>query len=369
MQRQFKHLLSSLTLFVAALSISGAAQAADPTQTPAPTLSTTPITLSIAGTLTSGTGGVNLPAGLIVTLHIARPGPGGRLPAEVLKRDAPLAADNGYRFDNIVAAPGDIAFITTTFEGVTQGSPLVQLPNDQQSLNLSATLYAPTSDPAVLTLLRAQHILDFLPNKTLQVLATHTYKNTSDRLYISKDKTSAGLPISVVIPLPIGARAIAFNTQPPARFMVGGDPNAPVVQDTKPVLPGQSHEIVFSYQVPFEGSAPIDQDYPYSTTTLEILVPDDSRAVINDAIFTKAADTKLNPNRPYTQYLLKTPLKAGDRVKYTLTQTQQPLPVAQQDTTVNIGGIVIVALALILLAGIGLYVAMRRPPRNRKNPR
>ncbi|MCC7446014.1 MAG: hypothetical protein IT324_01295 [Anaerolineae bacterium] len=367
MQRQFTRLFVPFILLIAALPLSSIARAADPT----PTLSTTPITLSVTGSLTSGTGGVKLPAGLVVTLHIARPGPGGRLPAEILKRDVPLAADNSYRFDNIIAAPGDIAFITTTFEGVTQGSPLIQLPNEQNTLNLSATLYAPTNDPAVLTLLKAQHILDFLPNKTVQVLATHTYKNTSDRLYLSKGKTAAGLPVSVVIPLPVGARAIAFNTQPPARFAVGGDPNTPVVQDTKPVLPGQAHEIVFSYQVPFEGSAPIDQDYPYSTAALEILIPDDSRAAINDAIFTTAANTTLNPKRPYTQYLLKAPLKAGDRVKYTLTQVAQPLPVAQPEapSTANIGGIVIAVLVLILLAGIGLYVATRRTSPSRKKPR
>jgi len=365
LQRQLTRLFVPFVLLIAALPLSSIARAADPT----PTLSTTPIILRVTGTVASGTGGVSLPAGLVVTLHIARPGPGGRLPAEILKRDAPLAPDNSYRFDNIVAAPGDIAFITTTFEGVTQGSPLVQLPNEQNTLTLSATLYAPTSDPAALTLLKAQHILDFLPNKTVQVLATHTYKNTSDRLYISQDKTSAGLPVSVVIPLPIGARAIAFNTQPPARFAVGGDPNAPVVQDTKPVLPGQAHEIVFSYQVPFEGSAPIDQDYPYSTAALEILVPDDAKATINDAAFTKAADTTLNPKRPYTQYVLKTPLKAGDRVKYTLTQAAQPLPAARPDTTGNVGGIVIAMLALILLLGIGLYVATRRATPSRKKPR
>ena len=81
------------------------------------------------------------------------------------------------------------------------------------------------------------------------------------------------------------------------------------------------------------------------------------------------AYTALNPNRPYTQYLLKTPLKAGERVKYTLTQAQQPVPAAQPDTTANIGGIVIAGLVLVLLGGIGLYVGMQRTPRNRKKPR
>src|SRR5438477_221103 len=83
----------------------------------------------------------------------------------------------------------------------------------------------------------------------VQVLATYHYKNLGDRLYLSKDRTTNGFPVSVHVPLPIGAQAIAFNSPAASRFAVGGDPNAPVVQDTKPVIPGQTDQIVFPYQM------------------------------------------------------------------------------------------------------------------------
>jgi hypothetical protein len=347
-------------------------RSAEPTATPpsSPTLSTTPVTLTVTGTVISGTAGVGIPAGLPVTLHVAHADRPGAFPTKTSKWDMALSADNTFHFENIPALPGDLAFVTATFQGVVQGSLLIPLANGQSSLSIPVTLYAPTSDSSVITLIRVQHILDFNTPGFMQVLATYDYKNVSDRLYLSDRKTEQSQPVSVEVPLPIGARAIAFSTQPLERFALGGNLNARIVQDTSPVLPGEVHEIIFSYQVPYVGGAPIDQDYPYATTTLEVLIPDDSHVTIGGSDFAQSPNTAINPNRPYTQYVLKAPLKAGARLVYMLGGVAQmataPIVQATGSATgaanqrgVQLGNALIAAGLFLVVMGVIIVVVWR----------
>src|SRR5258708_25131918 len=139
----------------------------------------------------------------------------------------------------------------------------------------------------------------------LQLLGTVYPHNQTFRLYVAQAKAASGLPISVTVPLPIGAGAVAFNQQ--TAFTLGGDINAPIVQDTQPIVPGKIHELLFSYQVPYLVGAPIDQDYPYNTAAISILIPDAARTGISnmrinatpvaaDQLVT-TANTSINPRR------------------------------------------------------------------------
>jgi hypothetical protein len=347
-------------------------------QAPTPTLSTTPITLTVTGTVTIGTPGISLPAGLPMTLRIARVRTPGGLPSEIFKRDATLDAGNTFRFENIPAMPGDIAFVTTTFEGVVQGTSLVTLANGQTTLDAPVTVYGATNDPTAISLINVQHVLDFKAGNVLQVLATHVYQNSSNRVYTSGAKTANGLPVSISIPLPVGARAIAFSTQPASRFVVGGDVNAPVIQDTRAILPGELQEVVFSYQVPYTNGALIDQDYVYNTTALQILIPNDIKVKITDGAVTGPPKTDkfqvtenrtVNPERVHTQYTLRSPLKMGERLVYTLSGAAQPARSAlerTEESQVTASVIVLVALAAILIVLGGVVLAVRQPARSRK---
>jgi len=115
--------------------------------TPAPTFSNVPITLTITGNVSSGTAGLNVPSGLQLTLHIAHPLPGAE-PSESVKQDTALAADGTFKYENVNALPGDIALVTTTFQGVLQGSTPVQLANGQNKLELGLTVYGSPRMPA-----------------------------------------------------------------------------------------------------------------------------------------------------------------------------------------------------------------------------
>ena len=362
-------ILISLVLFTALIGLSRPfpTLADGETATPQPTFSTTPIAPNVIGTVSSGTAGVTVPAGLPVTLHIFHPDAAGKL-TETVTQTMPLAPDNTFSFAKNSALPGDLAFVTMTFENATQGSTIAQFTDGQTEITLPVILYAETNDPSVISLIRVQHIIEPQPQKVLQILATYTFKNTGDRLYLSKEQTSTGKPISVKIPLPVGARAILFNNQTlqQTRFVIGGDLNFPVVQDTKAVLPGQTHEIIFSYQIPYSEGAPIDQDYPYNTASLEVLIPSDSSIKLVSDRFGSTINTTINATRPYVQYTLTAPLKAGDRLIYVLAGDATPVVLVKTPTTTTSSPVGIIILVAGIFATIWVVRAsMRRFIRER----
>ena len=342
------------------------AAADDPTATPAP------LRLTVTGAVASGTAGVTIPPGLPVSLHVFNPD--AAQTGETSRYQAILDADGTFRFPDIPARRDDLIFVSVVFEGVQQSSAIIALEPDSAMISIPLTLYAPTQDPNAITTVYVQHILDLRPGGLLQVLATHVYRNTGDRLYVTDQQTVDGRAISVSIPLPIGAVGVAFDA--PARFAVGGSPVAPVVQDTRPVWPGQAHEIVFSYQLPYARGALIDQDYPYSTEAVEILIPDDvgvrlvgGSPVVSSVVetprlasFTFAPDLSLNPARPYTRYRLEMPLRAGDRLVYTLDGGLPASPTPARIATSGSGMslIPLIMLAVALLAVVALAVIILR---------
>jgi hypothetical protein len=160
--------------------------------------------------------------------------------------------------------------------------------------------------------------------------------------------------------------------------VIGGDVNAPVIQDTRAVLPGEIQEVIFSYQIPYVNSALIDQDYVYTTSSLQILIPDDIKVKITDGAVTGppktdkfdiASNRTVSPDRLHTQYTLRSPLKIGERLVYTLSgvarPAQSPLERTQQ-AEVTASVIVLVGLAAILIVIGGVVLAVRQPARKRR---
>jgi hypothetical protein len=167
--------------------------------------------------------------------------------------------------------------------------------------------------------------------------------------------------------LPIGAGAVAFSNNLNNRFVVGGTLAAPVVQDTRPIMPGQPHEIIVSYQVPYDKGAPIDQDYPFITQMVEVLIPDDARVKLTGD-FAALPNISINPQRLYTQYNLTKPIPAGGRLIYTLegippVQPTAPSTAATSTTTAFSFLPLLLCTAGVVIAGIVVVAYLFRPRR------
>lgn len=362
-------LMASVAFFlIASVSLAHAQATTTPAPTllPTPTFATAPVTFIVTGRVSSGTAGVSVPAGLEFALNLVTTDAAGR--ANIQRQTGTLPADMVLRFNGVRAIPGTTIFLTTTFEGVTQGSLVTQVQNEQGPLDLPVTLYAGTTDATAITIVRAQQILEFQSGNVMQVLATYLLGNAGDRFYLSVEKNAQGGPLSVALPLPIGAGAVAFSNNLNNRFVVGGTLVAPIVQDTRPIMPGQPHEIIVSYQVPYDKGAPIDQDYPFITQMVEVLIPDDARVKLTGD-FAALPNISINPQRSYTQYNLTKPVAAGGRLVYTLegippAQATRPIA-ASNDTANNAFSLLplLICTAGMVIAGIVIVAFLFRPRR------
>jgi len=319
----------------------------------------TTFAIRVQGQITSGTAGVSIPAGLPVTVRLARPSD-SRYRAEY---ETATQADGNYRLEGIIIQPGDALFITVVFEGVPQSSPLIELNGERIEYTIPLTVYAATDDPSVITLLRSRYVLDPKPGGVVQFLATFLYRASGDRLYLSKTTTKTGQAVSVIAPLPIGAVGVAFDEA--GRFSVGGESFAPIVQDTRPVIPGQAHEVIVSYQLSYEVGAIVDQDQPYQTEDVTILIPNDAKITLSTApehrSFATAPNTTLNPNRPYTEFTLEGVIPSGGRLVYTLLAGNVPrTPLNGASSRSEPGVFAVILLVVTILIGLAFIVALFR---------
>jgi hypothetical protein len=329
-----------------------------------------PIELSVSGVVATGTANGPSTTGLPITLHVID----GQTQAARASYQAVTGSDGAFAFSQVAANVQDVIFVSVVYVGVPQSSALVKL-TAQNSLNLPLVVYAPSNDASLIVLSEAQYLLDLQPGGLLQVLATYSFRNPSDQLYISQLTTTDGRRVSTVAPLPIGAVGVAFEAQ--ERFVLAGEASAPVVQDTRPVFPGQTHQMIFSYQVPYAQGAIIDMDLPFFTEAVRILIPDDIGVLLKpestDAKrppFNAAANVTLNPNRPYTEYTLSAPLGNTNRLIYELAgaKVSATTPKAVAGTS-NIGStintllLMIVGVMLLFLGAIGLLSVLGKSKR------
>jgi hypothetical protein len=116
----------------------------------------------------------------------------------------------------------------------------------------------------------------------------------------------------------------------------------------------------------------------YPTSSLQILIPDDIKVKITDGAVTGppktdkfeiASNRTVSPERLHTQYTLRSPLKMGERLVYTLSGAARPAPSAleqAEQAQVTASVIVLLVLAGILIVIGGLVLAVRQPARRRR---
>ena len=356
-----------------------------PTPTPIPTglpvasnvpMGTT-VTLTINSLVKMGTAGGVLPVGLPVTLHVLRATTNSGT-IEPVTQSIALTADKAsgpLHFAPFTALVGDVCVVTVSYQGITQGSVPHTVQDGETVFDLPVVLYDQTTDAASIKITETTQTLHFAPGNLIAILETVDWTATGDRFFLTNTKTAAGDPISVQLTLPVGARAVAFSTQPVRRFVIGGSSNMPSIQDTVPVIPGVGHRVVFSYQVPYSQGAYIDRDYPNAVDKLTILVPNDAGVNVtgtSGSTFSAQANTTLDAQRPYTEYRLTAPIKPGGRLVYTLNGSPQVVVESGQVPVTNNGpslglillvsGIVVI-VAIISLWLLRLMLLKRAPPR------
>ena len=220
------------------------------------------------------------------------------------------------------------------------------------------TVYDATHDPLVVSIARIEIFIEPI---TLQDLGAGlyvsqilTYRNSSDRVYASGRGFDDGREASLLVQFPLGARLLSGAAN--GRYVVveGIERLPDSAIDTQPVLPGEEHQVIHEYWLPYEGAAMFEQTFNnFIDAAVTVTLPDSllldsewlrlTHEESAEAYKTYGADLKLERD-PALQF--------GIRGNPTATSSEDGLVVTSETLPALLLGAIAVGGGL--LGGIGL---------------
>jgi len=217
--------------------------------------------IRVTGTLTNGTAGAAVPAGVPLTLFVIDPSSD---PAQTQIESA-TGADGSFAFDAVPISSETAIIVTANYRErvfvseIARGDTLTTTV-EAGTVDLPITIYELTDDPGVIAI-RGMVTQVTVVGDGMEVAQVFDLRNTSDRAFTSTETTEDGRPISLVLPLPPGALVASLMGQD-NRYVVPADNS--VLIDTQMVLPGETHIVNVIYLVQYGGGAIIEQPLTYA---------------------------------------------------------------------------------------------------------
>ena len=209
----------------------------------------------ITGRVLQGTAGGRLPADTVVQLRYGNSDVGFSV-AETIAE-----ADGGFLFEGIpLSADLDYA-VGAEYAGRLFSQRVFPLEEAEQTI----TIYDATNDPLAVSVARVSLSLE---PATLEGLGAGlyisqilTYRNDSDRIYLSGRGFEDGREATLLIQFPQGARLLSGDAN--GRYVVIEDvqglPDSAI--DTLPVLPGEVHDLLLEFWLPYQDGARYEQKF------------------------------------------------------------------------------------------------------------
>ncbi len=307
-------------------------------------------TETIAGTVVNGTAKASLPTGLVVTLQGI-----GASHQSTFTQTATVGPDGRFSFANVPADPNVSYVVTTEYAGVPYASTVPRA-NGEPTVPVELKVYEPTASDSAIRVDSASWLLGALDAEKQQttILVLLTVNNTGDRVYVGDHRGDPGAAVPGVLPrtlriaLPQGASDFQLQMGLDSSTLL---PIANGYVDTRPLLPGQ-HQLAYTYRLGYaEGVAEIRVNLPYPTGKLRFLAPDVGLEFRSDRL----GDGGTMPIEGQTYRIL-----SADQLKADTTVTVDVVglpgvPTNRLDPTdVQIAGLVLIGLAIILAAYLGL---------------
>lgn len=310
---------------------------------------------TISGRVTNGTAGGSIPEDLTVTLYLLEITAGG-VRNETL--ETTTDADGNFRFENVTLDPERGYIVSAVYRERIFASDIIPGNEVITAPEMPLTVYDLTEDPTVIKVASIDIQVDAL-GEGLQILQEVVFRNNSDRLYTNTLGVGDNRFASVLINLPPGAAGVAFPDSPNRYIYV--QEQATIV-DTIPVVPGEDHTVLFSYFLPYEDGAVIEQQVFYGldgTVNLR-LYPDTIR--VTSAQLT-AGEPQVIQDRTYQVFSGNVALDPGGLLRYELSGAAQSvstgIQVVQTSSSLTVV-LIVVLIVLILLSGIMLFLFIRR---------
>lgn len=305
---------------------------------------------SVIGQVTNGTAGGDSPAGLSARLFRWDSSFNPLEPIEAI-----IDAQGNYSFDGIEIDPAYSYAVAVDYRDNRFISDFLR--GTANPLSLPITIYEPTEDPSVISIIGIVNQMTAVGNG-VQVVQVINFRNNSDRFYTTSDQVTDGRRASVIISLPPASAVLGFPSDE-RRFVVSEDQTT--VADTLPVLPNQDHIIQLVYLVPYEGDAIIEQplNYPLNGQVRLLLRPD-TLEVISDQL--APIGPQVVGDTTYKGYGGTLQLGASDVLSFELrgaaasAAAQLEQPVVTSNNLLLIGGLVLIVLGAVVG---GLYFVYR----------
>jgi mono/diheme cytochrome c family protein len=292
----------------------------------------------VAGAVTNGTGGVDVPADLVVTLH----GFDNFNAAQTMSTT--VGVTGTYQFDNVSYTPGMQFLVSTDYQGVIYGSDIFSFTTGQPPEPV-LTIYESTSDPAALRVDRMHVFFDFATGQAT-VGELYLISNEGDRTYA-----------------PEGGQTLQFSLPSSATDVTvqGGQEGTDFVHTTDglaltaPVRPGpNAAQILLSFHLPYNRQLDFAQKVLYQVNALNVLLPDTGVKLSGGNL--QDEGTQVIQGNAYRTYNALG-VAAGDTIAFQLSgeaagaaSSANPLS-ASTPTTLGVG---LGGLALVLV-GVGYW--------------
>ena len=229
---------------------------------------------------------------------------------------------------------------------------------------LTITVYDETNDPLAVSVSRIDLFIEPVTLEDLgaglHISQIVTYRNRSDRLYTSGRGFDDGREAALLIQFPEGARLLSDDAK--GRYVVIEDlerlPDS--VIDTFPLMPGEGHDVILEYFLPYAGAAQFEQAFNnLMDTAVTVRVTGDLRVDSDWLRLTEGADA----GKGYRVYSADTERERDSQLIFDISG--DPFATSSDDgmviTSETLPGLLLGAFAVAagLLVGFGLMKRRR----------
>lgn len=301
----------------------------------------------LTGVVEHGTIGGEVPEDTVVQLQYGNARDGFEFAQTTINADSsfvfediPLTSSYNY---NIGAVYRDRLFSNTLLEGH----------GPDTDYNQTLTIYDLTDDPFVITISRIDMFIDPINvqdvGQGVRVTQIIRYNNSSDRMYTTGRAIGDGREAVTLVQVPVGA--LITSGEANGRYIIVQDIEGTLdsIIDTYPILPGNRHEIILEYFVPYENGAIIDQPFVNAIDGEVSITTSNNLEVISDTYTLQEEGTTTENLKVYAGDLT---MRSDPSLVFEITGS--PFLTASADETVITSD----ALFPILLGGVVLIVVL-----------
>jgi mono/diheme cytochrome c family protein len=324
-----------------------------------------PEAITISGQVTNGTVGGSVPEGLSIMLHMFDTPEFTETTLEAV-----IGPDGAYQFDDVPHLESRVYLLSVQYEDVFFSSTVYTLEDSTTpALDTGVEIFDTTDDVSALTITAGVMRITFT-NFGMEVGEVLSIENTSDRLFLTDEfaeidgEISESQRVALRFPLPPGAGGVGFEpgTQG-TRFQMSED--GTTVLDLQPVRPG-TKDIFFSYFIPYEDGAIIEQEVLYPLDGPFHLLIEAGQVALESPLFTEAGERVDMGGQPFEAYQADLTLEPGDTITYTITGLPDAVAAARgvPAGTADTGGLSPLVLGLliagVLFIGVGGFLFLMR---------